>query len=99
MELDSLNILPIIVYFKDGQYKAVATAPGVGHNEKEHEFTVSLSNPSNMRVTYTWENMEVYINIPQGNPISRLCKKIPPVQKKILSNGISSTLSHSCLSC
>jgi len=35
-------------------------------------------------VTYSWENIEVYLEIPQGGFFSR--KKTPPIQKRILDN-------------
>lgn len=43
--------------------------------------TLAPSQP----VTYTWENIEVYLEISQGNCFKRL----PPIQKRILDNGKS----------
>ena len=39
-------------------------------------------------VTYSWENIEVFLDIPQGNCFSRMQNKTPPIQKRILDNGI-----------
>ena len=43
--------------------------------------------PPSQPVTYSWENMEVYLEIAQGNCFSRMRNKTPPIQKKILDNG------------
>ena len=65
---------------------------GIGHpdgkDEQGEAFIVSMA--ANQRVTYTWENMEVFLEVKQGNPISRLCKNLPPIQKRILDNGTTS---------
>ena len=45
------------------------------------------SVPIDQQVTYTWDNINVSVNIQQGNLISRLCKKTRPIQKRILENG------------
>ena len=38
-------------------------------------------------VTYSWENIQVYMETKPGNCFTRLCKRSPPVQKRILENG------------
>jgi len=48
---------------------------------------LKLSVPIDQQVTYTWDNINASVNIQQGNFISRLCKKTPPIQKRILENG------------
>ena len=54
----------------------------------EHGTTdLKSSVPIDQQVTYTWDNINVSVNIQQGNLISRLCKKTPPIQKRILENG------------
>ena len=56
----------------------------------ETQIELSLPNDGLQNVTYSWENLSVYFNIPTGGCVSRLCcKKSPPIQKKILQNGTS----------
>jgi len=53
----------------------------------ETQIELSLPNDGLQNVTYSWENLSVYFNIPTGGCVSRLCcKKSPPIQKKILQN-------------
>jgi len=64
---------------KETQYEAVQSG----------ETTIELSLPTDASqdLTYSWENLSVYFNIPTGGCISRLCcKKSPPIQKKLLQN-------------
>jgi hypothetical protein len=56
------------------------------HSKVQNEIAISMSNT--VSVTYTWENIEVFIDIPQGNCFSRMKNKTPPIQKRILDNGI-----------
>lgn len=37
-------------------------------------------------VTYSWENLEVQVDVAQGTCFNRLLKKVPPVRKQILKN-------------
>jgi len=37
-------------------------------------------------VTYSWENIQVNVDVPQGNCFSRLCKRLPPHRKQILND-------------
>ena len=46
---------------------------------------------TDQRVTYTWENMQVFLEEQQGTCCSRLCKKSPPVHKNILHGGKSTS--------
>jgi len=64
---------------KETQYEAVQGG--------ETTVDLSLSTDGSQNLTYSWENLSVYFNIPTGGCISRLCcKKSPPIQKKILQN-------------
>lgn len=47
----------------------------------KEDVTVSLT--TSQPVTYSWENIEIYLETAQGNCFKRL----PPVQKRILDNG------------
>ena len=44
---------------------------------------VTINLAPSQPVTYSWENIEVYLEISQGNCLKRL----PPIQKRILDNG------------
>lgn len=81
------------ICFKDGEYAAVPTSrqevavfSSNGHQIKENAIELS-SSLSTTPVTYSWENVSVYLETKPGNALTRLCKKSPPIQKKILDNG------------
>jgi hypothetical protein len=57
-----------------------------GKSKGKDEIGISMSNA--LPVTYSWENIEVFLDIPQGNCFSRMQNKTPPIQKRILDNGI-----------
>lgn len=50
-----------------------------GKGLKETAVSMATTQP----VTYSWENIEVYLEMKQGN----IFKRLPPVQKRILDNG------------
>ena len=64
-----------------------------------HEVIIPMTDNSSQRITYSWENLTAYVNIPSGNCFSNICKKSPPIQKKILDNGniIRCIFTHLCL--
>lgn len=64
---------------KDAEYEAVQT----GDN---HDVIIPMTANSSQKITYSWENLTAYVNMPSGGCFSSLCKKSPPVQKKILDN-------------
>jgi len=51
---------------------------GIGQDQ----FTLSL----NKRVTYSWESMEVFLDVKPRNLISRLCNREKMIKKRILHN-------------
>lgn len=86
-------LIPNVILFEDGDYTAVPTSqPNAeakssnGDNLKENAIELSTSL-STVPVTYSWENISVYLETKPGNVFSRLCKNSPPIQKRILDNG------------
>lgn len=73
------NNLQFFLLGQDGEYKTVPTS-----QDQVINLTMTPSQP----VTYSWEDMTVFYETVPGNCFSRLFKKSPPVQKKILDNGI-----------
>nr|QST15003.1 ABCG2-like1 protein [Diaphanosoma celebensis] len=53
---------------------------------QEDKIGSSSSVAASHQVTYTWNNIDVHVDIKQGNLISRLRNKTPTVQKRILEN-------------
>lgn len=63
---------------QDGEY---------GKGAKETAVSMMVTQP----VTYSWENIEVYLEIKQGN----IFKRLPAVRKRILDNGYIALLNES----
>lgn len=74
------NIFFFFFLFKEGDLKSSNQPKLVSGKD---EFTVSLT--TTQPVTYSWENIEVYLETTQGN----IFKRMPSVQKRILDNGKS----------
>lgn len=58
------------------------------------DVVIPMTNSSNggeangdQRLVYSWENLSVYASVPNGSCFTRMCKKSPPVQRKILDNS------------
>jgi hypothetical protein len=77
-----------VFHFQESEYKAVPTSqqPELRKNGTDEVLTVS-SSFSSQPVTYSWENITVFHETTPGNCLTRLCKKSPPIQKKILDDG------------
>ena len=73
--------------FQEGEYKAVPTSQTEPRQNGTDEILTVSSSFSSQPVTYSWENMTVFHETTPGNCLTRLCKKSPPIQKKILDNG------------
>jgi len=66
---------------KKGEYQSVPSSI-VPKGSGKDDFMVPMT--ASQPVTYSWENIEVYLEIPQGGLLSR--RKTPPIQKRILDN-------------
>lgn len=67
-----------LMFSQEGDLKASIQPELVGRKEN---FKISMT--TTQPVTYSWENIEIYLETKQGNCFKRL----PSVQKRILNNG------------
>jgi len=66
---------------KKGEYQSLPSSI-VPKGAGKDDFMVPMT--ASQPVTYSWENIEVYLEIPQGGFFNR--RKTPPIQKRILDN-------------
>uniref|UniRef100_A0A0N8BEU9 Protein white n=1 Tax=Daphnia magna TaxID=35525 RepID=A0A0N8BEU9_9CRUS len=71
----------------EGEYKAVPTNQLLDTTKNGGDEVLNLSSSgATQPVTYSWENITVFYETTPGNCLTRLCKKSPPIRKKILDN-------------